>query len=68
MAVSQGDGSLTLDCHHCGAPLFGDSDDEPDGGVDGLPMCGECVRNREEVADLAMLDMSDGELDGTIDW
>ena len=31
-------------CHRCGSPLLGDPDDEPDGGVDGLPLCGECVR------------------------
>jgi hypothetical protein len=56
------------DCHRCGTPLLGDSDDEPDGGVDGLPLCGECARNRDEEADFAMMDMRDGELDGIIDW
>ncbi len=56
-----------LDCHRCGAPLLGDPDDEPDGGVDGLPMCGECVRNRDEAADFEM-DMQDGELDGMADF
>jgi hypothetical protein len=42
-------------------------DDEPDGGVDGLPMCGECARNRDEAADFEMMDLADGELDGSID-
>jgi hypothetical protein len=57
-----------LDCHRCGSPLSGDSDDEPGGGVDGLPLCGERVRDRDEEADLAMMDKRDGELDGIIDW
>ena len=57
-----------LDCHRCGTPLLGDPDDEPDGGVDGLPLCGECVRNRDEAADFEQMDLQDGELDGTIDW
>jgi hypothetical protein len=56
------------DCHRCGSPLLGDPDDEPDGGADGLPMCGECSRNRDEEADFAMMDMRDGELDGIIEW
>ena len=55
-------------CHRCGSPLLCDPDDEPDGGVDGLPLCGACVRDRDEAADLAMLDQQDGELDGIIDW
>jgi hypothetical protein len=55
-------------CHRCGAPLFGDPDDEPDGGIDGLPLCGECARNRDEAADFEMMDLHDGELDGVIDW
>jgi hypothetical protein len=57
-----------LDCHRCGAPLLGDPDDEPHGGAHGLPLCGECSRNRNEEADLAMMDMRDGDLDGIIDW
>ncbi len=55
-------------CHRCGSPLLGDRDDEADGGVDGLPLCGACVRDRDEEADLAMLDQQDGEMDGIIDW
>jgi hypothetical protein len=57
-----------LACHRCGTPLLGDPDDAPHGGVDGLPLCGECARNRDEEADFAMMDMRDGELDGIIDW
>jgi hypothetical protein len=66
--VFESDMSNQLDCHRCGSPLLGDPDDEPDGGVDGLPMCGECSRNRDEEADFAMMDMRDGELDGIIEW
>lgn len=54
-------------CHRCGAPLGDDPDDDPHGGVDGLPLCGECVRNRDEAADFEAVDMLDGELDGMID-
>jgi hypothetical protein len=54
-------------CHLCGSPLFDDPDDDPSGGVDGLPLCGGCVRNRDEAADLSAMDTWDGELDGTID-
>ena len=68
MSSVMGRGSWPLDCHRCGTPLSGDPDDEPDGGSDGLPMCGECVRNRDEAADLEMMDMNHGELDGTIDF
>ena len=59
---------LTIDCHRCGQPLGTDPDDEPDGGVDGLPLCGECARNRDEAADFEAMDLQDGELDGVIDW
>lgn len=57
-----------LECHRCGALLLGDPDDEPHGGAYGQPLCGACARNRNEEADLAMMDMRDGELDGIIDW
>ena len=57
-----------LNCHRCGQPLGNDPDDEPDGGVDGLPMCGECDRNRNFEADLGALDAQDGSIDGMIDW
>ena len=55
-----------LVCHRCGTPLLDDPDDDPAGGPDGLPLCGECVRNRNEAADFEAMDMMDGELDGTI--
>jgi hypothetical protein len=57
-----------LVCERCGRPLGVDPDDDPVGGADGLPLCGACARDRDMAADLAMLDMRDGELDGTIDW
>ena len=54
-------------CPRCGTMLGNDIDEEPDGGVDGLPLCGECVRNRDEAADFEGMDLIDGEIDGTID-
>ncbi len=62
------DAEYAQPCHRCGTLLGTDPDDEPDGGVDGLPLCGECVRNRDEAADFEAMDMRDGELDGIIDW
>ena len=59
---------LVEHCQRCGVPLDGDPDDDPTGGVDGSPMCGECVRNRDEAADLGALDALDGELDGSVDF
>ncbi len=56
-----------LECHRCGTLLLADPDDDPVGGVDGLPLCGECVRNRDEAADFAAIDQVDGELDGMMD-
>ena len=67
-SIVSSENEWTENCHRCGAPLHGDSDDEPDGGTDGLPMCGECVRNRDEAGDFEMMDMHDGELDGMIDF
>jgi hypothetical protein len=55
-------------CHDCGALLEGDPDDRPEGGPDGLAICGPCARRRDEEADLAMLDARDGDLDGIIEW
>ena len=55
-------------CSRCGSPLGTDPDDDPTGGVDGLPLCGECVRNRDEAADFETMDLTDGELDGMIDF
>ena len=37
-------------------------------GSDGLPMCGECVRNRDEAADFDESDLGDGEIDREMDW
>jgi hypothetical protein len=55
-------------CERCGRPLLDDPDDDPAGGAYGLPICGPCARARDEEADLAMLDLRDGELDGTVEW
>lgn len=55
-------------CHRCGQPLADDPDDDPTGGVDGLPMCGECVRNRDEAADFEMSGLVGGEIDQELDW
>ena len=46
-------------CAVCGLELVGDPDEDPIGPA-GQPMCGNCVRSREEFA----LDIEDGELDG----
>jgi hypothetical protein len=56
------------DCHRCGQPLGSDLDDEPDGGVDGLPLCGECARNRDEAADFDESGLGEGEIDRVMDW
>ena len=57
-----------LNCHRCGTPLGDDPDDEPDGGVDGLPLCGECERNRDEAADFESSTCRTASIDGMIDW
>jgi hypothetical protein len=54
-------------CSRCGSPLDGDPDDDATGGADGSPLCGECVRTRDEAADFEAVDLMDGELDGMID-
>ena len=63
--------SLTGDelelCGRCGAPLDGDPDEDPAGGPDGEPSCGECERNRNFAADFETLDAADGTLDGSLD-
>mgnify|MGYP001825889890 CR=1 FL=1 len=56
-----------LNCHRCGQLLGNDPDDEPDGGVDGLPMCGECARNRDESADFDESGLGEGEIDRVSD-
>jgi hypothetical protein len=37
------------ECATCGLQLDGDPDDEPDGDA-GLPICGDCNRNRNFAA------------------
>ena len=54
-------------CGNCGTPLDDDPDDDPMGGPDGQPLCGECDRNRNFAADVETLDAADGELDGSFD-
>lgn len=68
MVEGQHDDTWSVNCHRCGKPLGSDADDEPDGGADGLPMCGECARNRDEAADFEMSGLGDGEIDRVIDW
>lgn len=60
------DNELEL-CHRCAAPLEGDPDDDPTGGPAGLPLCGECVRNRDFAADVEAIDGTDGGLGGSFD-
>ncbi len=50
-----------LYCATCGAPLTGDPDEDPTGDA-GMPICGECERNRDFFA----MDAADGDLDGEI--
>lgn len=66
--MSMEEEELVDHCHRCGEALDGDPDDDPSGGVGGQPLCGECVRNRDEAADLGALDAMDGELDGSFDF
>ena len=54
-------------CGRCGTPLGDDPDDEPMGGPDGEPLCGECERERNFAADSETLDAADGDLDGIFD-
>jgi hypothetical protein len=49
-------------CATCGRVLDGDPDEDPTGDA-GMPICGECARER----DFFDLDTADGELDGRID-
>ena len=53
---------LILRCATCGTPLNGDPDEDPTGDA-GMPICGECSRNR----DFFDMDAADGVLDDTID-
>jgi hypothetical protein len=36
--------------------------------VDGLPLCGECARNRDEAADFDESGLGEGEIDRVMDW
>ena len=48
-------------CATCGRALDGDRDEELTGDA-GRPICGECARER----DFFVIDLADGELDGSI--
>jgi hypothetical protein len=54
--------AAALTCATCSRALDGDPDEDPTGDA-GMPICGECARER----DFFVLDVSDGELDGSID-
>ena len=51
-----------LRCVTCGRVLNGDPDEDPTGDV-GMPICGECYRER----DFFLMEAADGELDGNIE-
>jgi hypothetical protein len=51
-----------LRCATCGSPLTGDPDEDPTGDA-GMPICGNCARER----DFFDIDMLDGVLDGRLD-
>ncbi len=51
-----------LRCATCGAALDGDPDEDPTGDA-GMPICGECERNRDFLA----MDIADGVLDDDLD-
>ncbi len=51
-----------LRCATCGAALDGDPDEDPTGDA-GMPICGECERNRDFLA----MDIADGVLDDRLD-
>ena len=52
----------TLFCASCAAPLTGDPDEDPSGDA-GMPICGNCARERDFFA----MDMLDGVEDGNVD-
>jgi hypothetical protein len=54
-------GEAPLACAACGRALDGDPDEDPTGDA-GLPICGECARER----DFFVMDVADGDLDGQI--
>jgi hypothetical protein len=49
-------------CATCGRALDGDPDEDPKGDA-GMPICGECERERN----FFVMDAADGSLDGSID-
>jgi hypothetical protein len=51
----------SLACAACGRGLDADPDEDPAGDA-GLPICGECARER----DFFVMDAADGDLDGRI--
>ena len=53
---------LLLRCATCHRALDGDPDEDPTGDA-GMPICGECARER----DFFDMDMVDGVLDGDMD-
>ncbi len=65
--MPEGPGESTY-CHRCGSLLYGDHDEETTGGIDGLPLCGDCARNRDDAADMEVADLADGNIDGQIEW
>jgi hypothetical protein len=54
-------GELPVTCASCGRDLNGDPDEDPTGDA-GLPICGNCARER----DFFVMDAADGELDGQV--
>lgn len=70
-AMLLGDDPLLLDdplhldasiCASCGRELDGDPDEDITGDA-GMPICGDCARER----DFFVMDIADGELDGEIE-
>ncbi len=53
---------VILFCASCASPLTGDPDEDPSGDA-GLPICGNCVRER----DFFVMDIADGVEDGNLD-
>ncbi len=53
---------VTLSCASCGTTLTGDPDEDPTGDA-GMPICGNCARER----DFFVMDISDGFEDGNLD-
>ena len=52
---------LNLFCAACGTPLTGDPDEDPTGDA-GMPICGNCARER----DFFVMDIADGVEDGNL--